>query len=102
MRCRPLRGSRQHVGDEHALVDLEAGLVLLGQLALGIDVVAGRDEAGVALGRRVHEFAHPKVASKSVGELVVDRVDVLVQMLVASRPEVRGHVPPTLDSTPAQ
>ena len=64
--------------------------------------VAGRDEAGIALGRRVHEVAHPQVASQAVGELVVDRVDVLVQMLVASRPEVGGHVPPTLDSTPAQ
>ncbi len=88
--------------DEHTLVDLEAGLLLLGQLALGIDVVAGRDEAGIALGRRVHEVAHPQVASQAVGELVVDRVDVLVQMLVASRPEVGGHVPPTLDSTPTQ
>ena len=94
--------TREHVGDEHPLVDLEAGLLLLRQLALGVDRGAGRHEARVALGGLVDELGHAQRALQPVGELGVKRVDVLVQMLVASRPKIGGHVPATLDSVPAQ
>ena len=46
----------QHVSDEHALVDLEAGLLLLGKLAFVGDGFPSRHEPRVALGGAVHEL----------------------------------------------
>ena len=62
---------------------------------------AGRDSARPP---RTTRLAHPqRPRSRPSVSVVVDRVDALVQTLVASRPlrSVR-HAPPTLDSTPAQ
>ena len=64
----------EHVGEEDPLLDLEALLVLLQQLALGVDRGAGRQQVGVALGRGVDELGHAQRPCAPVGELVVDRL----------------------------
>ena len=50
----------EHVGEEDPLLDLEALLVLLQQLALGVDRGAGRQEVGVALRGGVDELGDPQ------------------------------------------
>jgi hypothetical protein len=49
----------EHLGDEDALVDLEALLVLLGQLALGVDRRSRGQEVGEPLGSLVDELRDP-------------------------------------------
>src|SRR6185369_15583980 len=93
---------REHVRDEDTLIDLEPSLLLLRELALVVDRLTSRYEARIALRGGVDEVADAKVQAKPVGELVVDRIDVLVEMLVSSRPQIGGHEPPTRDSAPGQ
>ena len=57
---------REHVRDEHALVDLEAGLVLLQQLALGGDRGAAREVIGEALGGGVDELGDARLRAEAV------------------------------------
>ncbi len=73
---------REHVRDEDALGDLEPALVLLRQLALGVDLRAGREQARIALGGRVDELRHPQLPRQPFGQLVVKGRDVPAQMLV--------------------
>ena len=72
---------REDVGDEDALVDLEPLLVLLQQLALGVDRGAARELIGEPLGGGVDELGDARLRAEAVGELAVDRLDVVAQAL---------------------
>ena len=85
-----MRGMGEHVGDEVALVDLEAALVLLQPLALLVDRRPGRHQPREALGGGVDELGHAQRPAPPVGQRVVDLLDVLAQALARAR-----HVPPT-------
>jgi hypothetical protein len=65
-------GIGEHVGDEVALGDLQALLVALPELALGVDRRAPRQHAGLPVGRRVDELGNPQRALEPVGQLLVE------------------------------
>ena len=65
---------REDVGDEHALVDLESRLVLLRQLALGVDRGATREVIREALRRCVDELRDARPRAEVVRERAVDRL----------------------------
>ena len=50
----------QNVGDEKTLVDLEAGLVLLKQPALGCDGRPGRKQIREPVGGGVNQLGYPQ------------------------------------------
>ena len=87
---------REDVGDEQALVDLEPGLVLLQQLALGGDRGAAREVLRKALGSRVDELGDARPCAEAVRELAVDRLDVAAEVLrpTHGRPPSRARVTP--------
>ena len=81
MRWKPERGCASTCATKIALADLESLLVLLQQLALGVDRGAARELVREALGRRVDELGHAQLPRQSVGELVVDRLHVAAEVL---------------------
>ncbi len=80
----------EHLGDEDALLDLQAELVLLQPLAFLVDRRPGGHEPWESLGCGVHEVGHAQRAPPPVGECVVDPLDVLAEAWLVR------HVPPTL------
>ena len=72
MRADPRVG--EQVREEHALVDLEALLVLLEQLALGVDRRPGREQVGMAVGRLVDDLGQAQRPAQAVRHLLVDRL----------------------------
>ena len=79
----------EHVRDEEPLRDLEALLVLLQELALGVDRGATGEVVGEALGRGVDELGEAQLLAEAVREVVVDRFDVVAQL---GRPGGSGPV----------
>ena len=71
-RCVPRPRARQHVGEEDALVDLDAVLVALVQAGLGGDLLGRRGETGHRGRRRKHQILEAKHLAGR--DLVVDRL----------------------------
>ena len=86
----------EHLRQEVALGDLQAGLVLLLEGALGVDLVPRGEHAGVALGGLVDQLGHTHRPLQAIGDLLVDPDDVVAGARAGD------HAPPTTDSCPDQ
>ena len=72
MQPRPLAG--EHMGEEDALVDLDAVLVALVERGLGGNLLAARHQAGNGRRRGVDEVLDPDEAGPLAGQRVIDPV----------------------------
>ena len=72
----PVSGTRQHLRQENALIDFDAVLLALHQLAFGIDLLARRRQARHQLRRVIRKIIDAHEFAEIFGELAIDSFGV--------------------------
>ena len=106
-----MRGRREHMREEQALVDLDAVLVALRMSRVGADLLLRRDQPRNERRRGVDELVDAAESRAALGQAVVNLFDMRGEERFARRAPVRhervgsrlfGLVPPRLWRQPAK
>ena len=81
--------AREHMGEEEALVDLDAVLVALRMSGFGADFLSCRDQSRNELRRGVDEIVEAAEGRAALGQAIVDLLDVGGEKRFARRARVR-------------